>query len=428
MLTITAEGPGNHPFWTHRRLQSAARSPDWSADVPPSAGMHGIHAYPARFPAEIVRQAFAQARRDGTHVRRVADPFCGSGTVAHEAALQGIAFWGCDVNPVATLIAKAKGLRLDPVAFRSQAERILLAFEGASSAPPLSRVAVDRLLPWYAPEQFRHLSKLRNAIASEVDGEEAIAFDCAFSAILKATSLWRARSVKPSRDGAKRAVPVVEAFQRQCLSMARAFADVASCPPPEATIVRGDILRVGAPATLVDLIVTSPPYATTYDYADLHQLSTVWLGLADDHRQLRPSTIGSCARRASFGPAARDLNTVGIQVVFALFERHRPMAEAVAAYYLDMQRAAVRCHRFLRPGGMATFVIGNTRCRGVEIDNANHLVESLLDAGFSGVRVERRQIGKKANTPYRLANGRLSTASDGLRLYAEEYVLMASKR
>ena len=44
---------------------------------------------------------------------------------------------------------------------------------------------------------------------------------------------------------------------------------------PNATIVRSfkELLNDKE----VDLIVTSPPYVTSYEYADLHQLSSLWL-------------------------------------------------------------------------------------------------------------------------------------------------------
>lgn len=42
-----------------------------------------------------------------------------------------------------------------------------------------------------------------------------------------------------------------------------------------------------------DLIITSPPYVTSYEYADLHQLSSLWLGYTEDYRDLRKGSIGS---------------------------------------------------------------------------------------------------------------------------------------
>ena len=41
------------------------------------------------------------------------------------------------------------------------------------------------------------------------------------------------------------------------------------------------------------LIVTSPPYVTSYEYADLHQLTAIWLGYADSLSEFRSKFIGS---------------------------------------------------------------------------------------------------------------------------------------
>ncbi len=43
-----------------------------------------------------------------TPIKTIGDIFCGCGTTALEARLNKKQFWGCDINPVATLISKAK--------------------------------------------------------------------------------------------------------------------------------------------------------------------------------------------------------------------------------------------------------------------------------------------------------------------------------
>ena len=70
--------------------------------------IHRIHSYPARFPAFITTKALQYAEQSGVEVRTVADIFCGCGTTAVEAKRSGKDFWGCDINPVATLIAQVK--------------------------------------------------------------------------------------------------------------------------------------------------------------------------------------------------------------------------------------------------------------------------------------------------------------------------------
>ena len=170
----------------YNRLREAPFSAAWSDPEKQEEQIHKIHVYPARFPAFIVEQALQYASDRGIKVSRIGDVFCGSGTVTYEAAARNLEFWGCDINPVATLIARVKGSRVQPPRFRELAAAIVAAFDSASGAPDLSAEAITRLSPWYRPGQFRDLAKLRNAIRSAVDdGDDAReAFDCAFSAIL----------------------------------------------------------------------------------------------------------------------------------------------------------------------------------------------------------------------------------------------------
>ncbi|HTU09561.1 MAG TPA: DNA methyltransferase [Allosphingosinicella sp.] len=415
--------------WKYNRLADAPISSRWSSSDEREAKAHRLHAYPARFPALVAKSAFAHARTQGIEVKRVADVFCGSGTVAVEAAAEDLDFWGCDINPVATLIARAKTVRLDPDRFAEAARRVGERSPEASETSSLRPSAVERLARWYEPQQFLDLVKLRNSILSQVSNElELLAFDCAFSAILKAASQWRSRSTKPARDGTKRPASVGAAFHAQCASMAAAWAEMPSGSRASVEIVRGCATKAENPGAPIDMIVTSPPYATSYEYADLHQLSALWLEYVDDYRDLRAGFIGTASRRANLAKAMSDLNPIGLQVVFALYNRNRRLAEAMAAYFLDMQRTAQRCHALLRSGGLAVFVIGNTQFDGIRIDNANHLVESLIDAGFENVRVIKRVLSNKPNTPYRLPSGRLSAAPTEMSIYSEEYVLMAQRR
>ncbi|WP_293382535.1 class I SAM-dependent methyltransferase [Phenylobacterium sp.] len=411
-------------------MRDAPVSAAWSEPEAREDKIHQIHLYPARFPAFIVERALEYAAARGVEVTRVGDVFCGSGTVTQVAGARNLEFWGCDINPVATLIARVKSARGEPERFNELAADISANFDRASSVPDLSPDAVSRLAPWYRPDQFGDLAKLRNAIGAKVPASDPsrAAFDCAFSAIVKPASQWRKRSVKPAMDARKAPTAVLQAFVRQCDFMSDAWAAMPNRPAPSAEILDGDVNTIERPNFPIDLIITSPPYATSYEYADVHQLSALWLGYADDHRRLRAGVIGTSTRRTDLGRALRHLNSIGMQVVFSLFEKDRALAEAMATYFLDMQKAVGRCHEFLRPGGICVFVVGNTQLNGVRIDNANHMVESLLAAGFTDIRVVKRSVTNKPNTPYRHPNGRLSSQPTGMHIYAEEFVLMAERR
>jgi hypothetical protein len=175
------------------------------------------------------------------------------------------------------------------------------------------------------------------------------------------------------------------------------------------------------------MIITSPPYVTSYEYADLHQLSSLWLGFVKDYRELREGSIGSRYHVYNFERELKHLNNTGTQIVFKLLDKNKSKARSVAKYYLDMQQVTTICYSMLSDNGMALFVIGNTEFKGVKIDNACHLAESLQNSGFSEVLVTKRKISMKILTPYRDQQGRFTKDSEGRKIYSEEFILIGRK-
>ena len=209
--------------------------------------------------------------------------------------------------------------------------------------------------------------------------------------------------------------------------MKSAFEQLPGAGTSDVDILTHDFLKLDNAPKDIDLLITSPPYVTSYEYADLHQLSSLWLGYAADFRDLRNGSIGSAQHDLDFNREIKRLNTVGNQIVFSLFSQDKAIARAAANYFLDMQSVAKRCHKLLRKDGLALFVIGNTEYKGVRIDNAAHLAESLLRGGFSSVRAAKRKVSGKILTPYRSATGKFSRSSNGRHVYGEEFILVAAK-
>lgn len=402
----------------------------WDTGEERELRIHRIHAYPAKFPAFITNKALAYARAEDTVVRRIADIFCGCGTVAFEARREALSFWGCDISPVATLIARAKSHYYDLAWLHRYNTKIEDQLEVASWSIGLTFEARERLRYWYPEEQMRNLARLRNAIFAAIPENSKYRdfFLCSFSNILKSTSRWLTKSIKPQIDPHKVPAEVLPAFRAQTESMIRAYEE---CSPPlntETTIKTSNILLTTASEIgEVDMIVTSPPYVTSYEYADLHQLSSLWLGFAGDYRDLRNGSIGTTQHTFNFNREVKRLNQSGSKIVFSLYSHDKRAARSVAKYYLDMQKVAERCASILHSRGLALFVIGNTRYKGVVINNAKHLAESLLTVGFSKVSIAKRSTSNKILTPYRTATGRFSNSESDSNVYGEEFILIANR-
>jgi adenine-specific DNA methylase len=97
----------------------------WNLGESTELKMHRIHTYPAKFPAFITTKALDYARKNCIRVTYIADFFCGCGTVAFEAKRNNIDFWGCDINPVATMIARVKSRKYQSLRLKKYYQKII---------------------------------------------------------------------------------------------------------------------------------------------------------------------------------------------------------------------------------------------------------------------------------------------------------------
>ena len=400
---------------------------DWDGRDVSENQMHRIHAYPAKFPAFITTKAIQYAESKNIHVDTVADIFCGCGTVAYETVKAKRHFWGCDINPVATLIARTKSRHYNNELLSNYYDKIVNDFALQIFNTEDEIANNERIKYWFFQQQIEDLSKLKHAIENVVEDESYREFFlCAFSNILKSCSRWLTKSIKPQVDPNKKPHDVLEAFSNQVEMMQKAN-QVNDVDGRLAEIETTNCLSKTVEQPFVDLLVTSPPYVTSYEYADLHQLSTLWLGYTDDYRSFREGTIGSLHRENHLSDYLKDLNHTGHDIVLKLYAIDKSKSRSVSQYYVDMQNAVKKVYELIRPGGASLFVIGNTEYKGVKVDNARHLIEALLDQGFEDVEVDRRKISNKILTPYRDSVGKFTSDKNSRKIYSEEFIIFAKK-
>ncbi len=306
---------------------------------------------------------------------------------------------------------------------------LILKIYGRSKYEGGYQAANERLKYWYGEKQFEDALRLKKSIENALSKRSRyrLFFFCAFSNILKPTSRWLTKSIKPQVDPNKEPSDVISVFKEQCRFMLTANDQSDIDGVAEAKIVTANFLNSSVERPVVDMIITSPPYVTSYEYADLHQLSSLWLDFVSDYRDLREGTIGSLHHNHDFDQEMKELNTVGKDIVSSLLSQDKSKARSVAKYFLDIQEATKACHNMLSEKGMALFVIGNTEYKGIRIDNAKHLAESLLNSGFKKIFVTKRKIIGKILTPYRNKEGRFSTDKSSRKVYSEEFIVVGGK-
>jgi hypothetical protein len=279
-------------------------APEASATGEPREGedrahVHGFHAYPARMhPVTARRLTESLSGRSAT----VLDPFCGSGTVLVEAMQNGRSAVGTDLSPLAVLLATAK---TRPRAPHDLEELVSAARRVAALADTRRKVRAGATRRWpeedvalFEPHILLELDSLRSGVMAAASPSPRDDLALVLSAIL--VKLSRQQGDTSTRTEKRRlgAGYPAKLFVRKTEELAArigALEGLLPSPRPGVRVVLDDATRLSKiPDRSIDLAVTSPPYAGTYDYLSHQSLRMRWLGL--DARPLEQGEMGARRR------------------------------------------------------------------------------------------------------------------------------------
>lgn len=391
--------------------------------------MHKIHAYPAKFPAFLTPKIVNYLTEQNIKIDSIADLFCGCGTSALESKILGLDYTGYDINPVATLIAKTKSNTYSSEKLGSLSCEIIKQASTGKYLTPNLILFHERFKYWFSDKNIISLNRILRGIKQVCPiGKYRTFFLTAFSNILKSCSYWLTKSIKPQIDPNKKPADPYSAFQKQVNLMIAANDELKNKTSltGKIQINTQNILNIKPTKHKVDLVLTSPPYVTSYEYADLHQLSTLWLGFVNDYKELRKGTIGS-EYQTDIKIDFRGINETGKEILEKLQTVDSGKSKAVAKYFYDLDKTIDKTNMLLNEEGHAAYVIGNTSYKGVYIDNARFLINAFYNKGFTNIQVVKRKISSKILTPYRDNKGKFSNNKNGQKVYSHEFVIIAKK-
>jgi len=369
---------------------------------------HDYHRYPAKFIPQLVERLFDEyISNDDAHIN---DPFMGCGTTIVSAISRGYMASGTDINKIAYLITKVKSIPIEPGYLRKKIDEFLLEFLKKQSQLTLFNQKIEPLIPlkhidrinyWFKEEGKNDLGKILRVIYSnDYDETIRIFFLVAFSHILKSCSIWLQESTKPTRDLVKKPVEPYSALRKHLIKMWKGNCAYYKVVPKKIienldrylNIKCSDAKRQPASNETVDLIVTSSPYVTSYEYADLHQLSTIWLDLENDLKEYRKKFIGTTYKKYENKTLK---SSIAANIVNEMLQKSKKIAKEIEAFFIDMEEVFTESFRILKHKGRCCYVIGDTKLKGVDILNAEAFAESLQYSGFKIDRIIKREIPSK---------------------------------
>jgi site-specific DNA-methyltransferase (cytosine-N4-specific) len=382
-------------------------------------GPHDLHEYRGKFFPQLVRSLINISGVPESAL--VLDPMCGSGTTPCEAVASGCAAIGADLNPLSVLIAGVKATvpALDPVDFYKNAHGRLdkLKFPSVDPAKIWDESDLRYLGMWFDPAAISDLA----SIVSEIGKIRLPAYRDLFRVFLsnivrsvswqKATDLRVRKEVLPYKPGAARERFLAEAASQ--IDRIHPYLSVLKLRgPANVEIRRGNAVDVASifpeRRGAVDLLVTSPPYATALPYLDTDRLSLIVLGLLPrkshgeaEHDMVGTREVSERERREAW--AAYEVRRSELPAEIAnLIDRiaavnhgdgvgfrRRNLPALLGKYFLSMLDAMRSARDLMKPGAFGYYVVGNnsTEVDGgkIEIPTDRFLFDLSATAGWTPI-------------------------------------------
>jgi DNA modification methylase len=404
---------------------------------------HCYHRYPAKFIPQLVEKLLDEyiSNKDA-HIN---DPFMGCGTTIVTAISRGLKGSGTDINKISYLITKMKSTVIEPTYLEKKINYLLAKLQfldGLQKSlfykeiePLISQKHIERINYWFTEENKNELGIILRVAYDEEDDTIRDFFLVAFSHILKNCSIWLQGSTKPTRDLKKNPAKPYNTLKRHLRKMQRGNNNFYQVVPKKVRERLNEYVNIKAQDAKtqimadnsVDLIVSSSPYVTSYEYADLHQLSTIWLDFAENLTAYKKDFIGSGYKYSNTNKELKS--SIGQDIVQKMLKKSRKMSKEIETFFIDMQEVFAESYRILKKGGRCCYVIGDTVLKGVDILNAEVFAESLQYSGFTIDRIIKREIPLKILPQKRdLKTGRFANNNDAnSEAYPVEYIVIGLK-
>lgn len=366
--------------------------------------VHRWFRYSAGFAAQWVEQVLVEWGIKKEHL--VLDPFAGSGTVSVVCDMLGISSLGIEAHPVVSRILKAKLLWTTPPERVTEFAATVLTH--AKKSKPHSATYPILLKRSYDPDALVSLDALKSSwLLVRDNSPESELVWLALTAILRlsstaGTAQWQ--YILPNKTK-KRVIEPFFAFQRQIgiikddlrWMQARAKQTYASVIAGDARTFADTISRK------VDAVITSPPYANNYDYADALRFEmTFWgdvNGWGDIHEAVRRHLIVSSSQHSSreklvlddllsseaLSPIRPELTQI-VHELANVRESHggkKHYHTMVAAYCRDISLVLHQLRRVCKSGSRMCWVIGDSAPYGVYCPIERWIAELAIAAGFT---------------------------------------------
>lgn len=355
-----------------------------------------VHPFPARMAPEIVIQKCTNLAEGSI----VLDPMCGSGTTLRVAIEHGIAAIGSDIDPLAVLISRVNTTYLNDA-------RCLVASENVVNKAKRLKLN-ETHLPWidddietkkfvdfwFAKKQSNELRKLVTIIDQDYTGKMQDFLRVAASRMIvtkeqKASLARDTAHSRPHRVSLKNDFDVYSNFVKSSKTLA-GLIPKANLPKAQVSIADSRHLSAIQDSS-IDAVITSPPYLNAIDYMRGSKLALIWFGFKlSELRQIRSVSVG-----AEKKPEENNISETSARVAsrMSFYNDLGSREQGIFIRYVsDMQRLMQEIRRVVKPGGLATLVVGNSCIKGIFIRNTDAVIKAGEICGMKLISRTEREL------------------------------------
>lgn len=356
---------------------------------------HSFHEYKGRFYPQLAKafMNYAGIKKGDT----VLDPFCGSGTTLVESFLFGANAVGVDINPIAFLLAKAKVKSI--LLKQKDLTEIKKAFENIKEHSGWNKIRIgdynktldtEYLQKWFPENNLKKIILIQKTIKQLPNEVSHLFSKVVLSNLLREFSFQDATQLRIRRRTDQPKEDLIDTFKKNLAEQIENLEKFQSLNrfdlDSKVENFLGDIRTLMESANLkknsVDVVITSPPYATALPYVDTDRLSLFAFGYTDksSFRRLEETLIGN----REITKSKREIldkeleknfeESVLPKEIIALLKRiyllnknsnvgfrRKNTAALLYKYFLDMHQGINQVSQVLKKNKFAFFVVGNNR-------------------------------------------------------------------
>ncbi|GAA5269424.1 site-specific DNA-methyltransferase [Vibrio cholerae] len=356
------------------------------------------------------------------NVKRLFDPFVGSGTTLGEAMCRGLDFLGIDINPLAILACEVKSGPLYIKRLNEKTDELLVKIKNDHST--VIAVKFDGINKWFLDDVQRELSAIYRAIKSEPSKWARKVFWLAMASTVRAVCNSRSSTYKLHIKSDKQMESIaspIEVFEKKIRKNIEGMAEQkkvlnenkvlrTSVSISDVVIKNIDTAGELKGLELCDLLVSSPPYGdnqTTVTYGQFSYLPLKWLDLNDIDNLTQTGLLAhqSAIDSMSLGGSRKDSKDKYdvikerslslVDCVDKIKKVNHNNIKKLIAFVFDLDKAIINSLGFLRKDAYMIWTLGNRRISNIEVPLDNIMRELLEFHGCHFVHKLEREIPSK---------------------------------